>query len=167
MRRDSGGSGHGKRPEVLRLGRWSAHGQTQSARRLEAPGEGGLFLGDSPDGVKRTRAAGAHSCAPCFAVAGISLPVPLNTFAAQSLKFPVQLSREFQRKALSNLRFRSRAETCCDQNCENSLIFSLLAGYLMRRGVRTRLPPLVSAPKLSFAAPFSSKSNRFSDRLRT
>ena len=81
------------------------------------------------------------ACTPWFAVAESSLPVPLNTFAAQSLKFPVPLRREFLCKALSNLRFRSRAETCCDQNCENSLIFSLLAGYLMRRRVRIRLPP--------------------------
>jgi hypothetical protein len=84
---------------------------------------------------------GSASCTPWFAVTESSLPVPLNTFAAQSLKFPVPLRREFLCKALSNLRFRSRAETCYDQNCENSLIFSLLAGYLMRRRVRTRLPP--------------------------
>ena len=84
---------------------------------------------------------GSASCTPWFAVAKSSLPVPLNTFAAQSLKFPVRLRREFLCKALSNLRFRSRAETCCDQNCENSLIFSLLAGYLMRRPVRIGLPP--------------------------
>ena len=81
------------------------------------------------------------TCTPWFAVAESSLPVPLNTFAAQSLKFPVPLRREFLCKALSNMRFRSRAETCCDQNCENSLIFSLLAGYLMRRRVRIGLPP--------------------------
>jgi hypothetical protein len=81
------------------------------------------------------------ACTPGSLLPEISLPVPLNTFAAQSLKFPVPLRREFLGKALSNLRFRSRAETCCDQNCENSLIFSLLAGYLMRRQVRIRLPP--------------------------
>src|SRR5215207_4409168 len=83
---------------------------------------------------------GSAACTPWFAVAESSLPVPLNTFAAQALKFPVPLRREFLCKALSNRHFRSRSETCRDQNCENSLIFSLLAGYLMRRRVRIGLP---------------------------
>ena len=48
-------------------------------------------------------AEGPASCTPWFAVAELSLPVPLNTFAAQSLKFPVPLRREFPCKALSNL----------------------------------------------------------------
>ena len=81
------------------------------------------------------------TCSPWFAVAESSLPVPLNTFAAQSLKFPVPLRRELLCKTLSNLRFRSRAEPSRHQNCGNSLIFSLLAGYLMRKRVRIRLPP--------------------------
>jgi hypothetical protein len=78
---------------------------------------------------------------PWFAVAESSLPVPLNTFAAQSLKFPVPLRREFSRKALNNRRFRFRPENLNCKNCENSLIFSLLAGYLMRRRVRIGLLP--------------------------
>ena len=81
------------------------------------------------------------TCSPWFAVAESSLPVPLNTFAARSLKFPVPLRRELLCKTLSNLRFRSRAEPSRHQNCGNSLIFSLLAGYLMRKRVRIRLPP--------------------------
>ena len=84
-----------------------------------------------------------HSLVRCCRT---SLPVPLNTFAAQALKFPVPLRREFLCKALSNRRFRSRAETCRDQNCENSLIFSLLAGYLMRRPARIGLPPPPRTP---------------------
>ena len=66
---------------------------------------------------------------------------------------------------MSNLRFRSRAETCCHQNCENSLIFSLLAGYLMRRPVRIGLPPpprTLLAAGLSHALPNCASVHGFS-----
>ena len=74
------------------------------------------------------RMRGAASYTPWFAVAESSLPVPLNTFAAQTLKFPVRLPREFSRKTLNNLLFRSRTEPALVENCANSLIFSLFTG---------------------------------------
>jgi hypothetical protein len=89
------------------------------------------------------------------------IPDASNAFPVMSRKIPSSLYREFGCKALNSRANWSLKMPLGGQIPKNSLLFSLLAGTLVRRLVRTRLPRQPASPVSVGCVRFEKKCATF------